>query len=79
MQRDAWQELETVEERLQEQDSLITAMKHEHSEEVERLKEIIREKEKNDTVLNPINASMLLPVTHYSLFRERNVTFGSDN
>lgn len=77
MQRDAWQELETVEERLQEQDSLITAMKHEHTEEVERLKEIIREKERSDLMLN--NDASTLPVSPYLLYKERNVSFHSEN
>lgn len=65
-----------MEERLQKQDSLITAMKHEHAEEVERLKEIIREKEMSNMLLN---SDASIPVPHYLLFRDRNASIQSVN
>ncbi|KAF5301197.1 hypothetical protein FQA39_LY19103 [Lamprigera yunnana] len=45
VQKEAWQELTTVEQRLQDQDTMISEMKREHSEEVERLKDIIKLKQ----------------------------------
>lgn len=45
-------------------------MKEEHAQEVDRLKEIVREKEKN--LLLKEDASTI-PMPHYLLFRDRNI------
>ncbi|RZB38643.1 Cep89 -like, partial [Asbolus verrucosus] len=47
VQRDAWQELSTVEKRIQEQHQVIETMKQEHDQEIERLQKIIKEQESN--------------------------------
>ncbi|KAF5298764.1 hypothetical protein FQR65_LT09633 [Abscondita terminalis] len=61
VQRDAWQELSTVEQKIHNQDSIINELKREHSEEVERLKEIIRKKEQKNVLLKNSDASTPLP------------------
>ncbi|KAK5647780.1 hypothetical protein RI129_002672 [Pyrocoelia pectoralis] len=70
VQRDAWQELSTVEQRLQDQDSIIDEMKREHSEEVERLKEIIRQRDQSNLLLKGTSSSTQLP--HYVLLKDKN-------
>lgn len=70
MQRDAYQELSTVEQRLQEQDDLISQMKQEHADEVERLKDIIRKKDENMVLKENISS---MPVPHYLLFKDKHL------
>lgn len=69
MQRDAWQELSSVEQRIQEQNDVITSLKQEHDEEVERLKKLIKEKEESN-VLQANNSF----VPSCLLLRDRNLT-----
>ncbi|KAB0804192.1 hypothetical protein PPYR_01162 [Photinus pyralis] len=69
VQRDAWQELSTVEQRLQDQDSVIVEMKREHSLEVARLKEIIKQKDQFNSHLKDTNSSTPLP--HYLLLKDK--------
>lgn len=68
MQKDAWQELSFVEQRMKEQNSFIEKLKHEHSEEIDKLKRLIREKEEANLILTG-NASV--PVSPYLLFRDK--------
>ncbi|KAK4884986.1 hypothetical protein RN001_001257 [Aquatica leii] len=71
VQREAWQELSTVEKRIYNQDSIINELKKEHSEEVDRLKEIIRKKEQKNVLLKNTDAST--PLSQCTLFKDKNV------
>ncbi|XP_017784090.1 PREDICTED: protein Cep89 homolog [Nicrophorus vespilloides] len=69
VQKEAWHELSTVEERLQEQDCIITNMKEDHELEVQRLKQIIREKDNNLLVRDRSSVTS----GNYLLHNDRNV------
>lgn len=68
VQKDAFEELSSVEQRIQEQDSLITSMKEEHNEEVARLKQIIKEKEDNLLLKETVSS---IPMPHYLLYKDK--------
>ncbi|GJQ76507.1 hypothetical protein Trydic_g2213 [Trypoxylus dichotomus] len=70
VQEEAFQELTTVERRIQDQDSVISSLKREHNEEVERLKRIIKEKEEKNLLLKE---SSSIPVPHYLLFKDKHI------
>ncbi|XP_044264556.1 protein Cep89 homolog [Tribolium madens] len=67
VQRGAWQELSTVEKRIQDQNEAMETMKQEHIEEIDRLQRIIKEQESNMLLKD----STTLPVPHYLLFRDK--------
>lgn len=67
MQRDTWQELSTVERRIQDQNQAMEAMKKEHCEEIEKLQKIIKEQESN--IL--FKETPTLPVSQYLHFRDK--------
>ncbi|KAJ3638921.1 hypothetical protein MTP99_002249 [Tenebrio molitor] len=67
VQRGAWQELSTVEKRIQDQHQAMETMKQEHSEEIEKLQKIIKEQESNLLLKDQTT----LPVQHYLLFRDK--------
>ncbi|XP_063905027.1 protein Cep89 homolog isoform X2 [Zophobas morio] len=48
VQRDAWQELSTVEKRIQDQHEEMEALKQEHTAEIDRLQKIIKEQERRN-------------------------------
>lgn len=68
MQRGAFQELSTVEQRLKEQDTIIVSMERQHSEEIQRLKEIIKEKHEGNILLQEVP----IPNPPFLLLRDRN-------
>lgn len=71
MQRDAWHELSSVEQRIQEQNDVIASLKQEHDEEVERLKKLIKEKEQSNNVFQAENS--FVPLPSCLLLRNRNL------
>lgn len=67
VQKNAWQEFNTVEQTIQEQATLIETMKEEHKQEIEKLTKIIRQHEQAD--LFPSNDK--LPMSQFVLFKEK--------
>ncbi|KAJ8979230.1 hypothetical protein NQ317_019082 [Molorchus minor] len=68
VQKNAWQEFTTVEQKIQEQNELIDSMKEEHRKEIERLNKTIKEQEEMALLLKN-NAS--LPKPPYLLYQEK--------
>lgn len=67
VQKSAWQEFTTVEQKIQEQTDLIETMKEEHQKEVEKLQKIIEEQQETNLLLK----SDKLPIPHYLLFKDK--------
>ncbi|KAI4467611.1 centrosomal protein of 89 kda [Holotrichia oblita] len=70
VQQEAYQELNTVEQRIQQQDSFITSLKKEHQEEIERLRQIIKEKDERNILVRESSSINIAP---YLLFRDKNM------
>lgn len=70
VQRDAYNELSSVEQRIKDQDTIIINMKSKYEEELSRLQKIIREKEENLLLRND-NSN--IPTPSYLLLRDRNL------
>lgn len=70
VQQEAYQELNTVEQRIQQQDSFITSLKKDHQEEIERLKQIIKEKDERNILVRDSSSINIAP---YLLFRDKHM------
>ncbi|CAH0551940.1 unnamed protein product [Brassicogethes aeneus] len=68
VQKSAWAEFSTVEQRIQDQDSLIETMKEEHEKEIQELREIIKEQQKEKS---SIANNETISVPHYLLYRDK--------
>lgn len=71
MQKDAWQELSFVEQRMREQNEFIDKLKLEHQEEVDKLKKLVQEKESANNLLVSAGKSSALSVSPYVLFKDK--------
>ncbi|XP_030749441.1 coiled-coil domain-containing protein 38-like, partial [Sitophilus oryzae] len=69
VQKSAWQEFSTVEQRIHEQGDLIESMKDEHTKEIERLQQVIKEQEEKISKETKKEASV--PVSPYKLFKDK--------
>ncbi|XP_018566046.1 protein Cep89 homolog [Anoplophora glabripennis] len=67
VQKNAWQEFTTVEQKIQEQTDLIETMKDEHQKEIEKLQKIIQEQQETNLLLKSDN----LPIPHYLLYKDK--------
>ncbi|XP_066262539.1 protein Cep89 homolog isoform X1 [Euwallacea similis] len=70
VQKSAWEEFSTVEQRIQEQTDLIEVMKQDHEKEIEELKLVIAEQEEKLTK-NEGEREKRIAVSHYQLFKEK--------
>lgn len=68
VQRGAWQELNTVEGKIQEQQETIETLKMKHSEEINKLEDIIK-KQADNAIL--VKSQTALPISPYILFRNK--------
>ncbi|XP_045472065.1 protein Cep89 homolog [Harmonia axyridis] len=68
VQRGAWQELNTVEGRIQEQEQTIEQMKEEYEKEIDRLEKIIKNQSDQSVLLQTQNK---LPLSPYVLYRDK--------
>ncbi|KAL1512635.1 hypothetical protein ABEB36_002197 [Hypothenemus hampei] len=64
VQKSAWEELATVEQKIQEQEDLIERLKEEHKGEIEKLQVVIKEQEEK-------LGKSRIPVSPYQLFKEK--------
>ncbi|CAG9765916.1 unnamed protein product [Ceutorhynchus assimilis] len=69
VQKSAWQEFSTVEQRIHEQADLIKTMKDDHSKEIEELQQIIAEQE--EKIGKQKDDKHHVPISHYQLFKEK--------
>lgn len=67
VQRNAWQEFNTVEKTIQDQANLIESMKQEHEHEIEKLTRIIKSHEDPNLLLKDNK----LPMSQFMLFKEK--------
>lgn len=67
MQKNAWQEFNTVEQTIQQQADLIENMKQEHAQEIQKLTKMIKQHDQVD--LFPSNDP--LPLSQFMLFKEK--------
>ncbi|KAJ8924122.1 hypothetical protein NQ315_006905 [Exocentrus adspersus] len=67
VQKSAWQEFTTVEQKIQEQTELIETMKDEHQNEIEKLQKIIQEQQETNLLLK----TDTLPMPHYLLYKDK--------
>ncbi|XP_044744418.1 protein Cep89 homolog [Coccinella septempunctata] len=65
VQRGAWQELNTVEGRIQEQEQTIEQMKEEYEKEIDRLEQIIKRQTDQSILLKTQNNLPISPYVHY--------------
>ncbi|KAJ8963433.1 hypothetical protein NQ318_018913 [Aromia moschata] len=68
VQKSAWQELTTVEMKIQEQTDLIESMRQGHEKEIEKLQGIIKEQEEMNLLLKNSGTT---PKPHYLLYQEK--------
>lgn len=71
MQKDAYQQLASVEQRIQEQDSSMESMRRDHENEVGKLLQQIHDKDKYISKL--IDQTSTLPPAPYLLYREKHM------
>ncbi|XP_022902341.2 protein Cep89 homolog [Onthophagus taurus] len=72
VQHEAYLDLSSVEQKLQQKDTIINNLKKQHSLEMDKLKKLITEKEEKSILLKTKSDSSI-PLPHYLLFREKSM------